>query len=140
MQGTYRPINPQKYIGDISNITFRSSWELKFMQYLDTHPSIVNWSSEEIAIPYLNPITGKYHRYFPDFLIKKIDNTITLIEIKPEKQTKPPQKRGKKTEKKLLSEKVTYAINKSKWKSANIFCEKNGWKFLILTEKELGIK
>ena len=31
-------------------------------------------------------------------------------------------------------------VNQSKWKAADNFCKDRGWKFLVLTEKELGIQ
>ena len=38
---------------------------------------------------------------------------------------------------KLLHEQVTYDINQSKWKAAKQWADDHGYKFLILTEKEL---
>ena len=46
-KGKYRPHNPQKYIGDPSNIIYRSMWERKCMKYFDNNPSVIKWSSEE---------------------------------------------------------------------------------------------
>ena len=60
-----------------------------------------------------------------------------MLEVKPEAQTKMPQKR-KKTQK-YINEAVTYAINQEKWRAADLFCKEHGWQFKILTEKELGI-
>ena len=65
-KGLFRPKNPSKYRGDPSNIIFRSSWELRFMTYLDAHPDVLEWSSEEFCIPYVSPIDGRIHRYFPE--------------------------------------------------------------------------
>ena len=59
-----------------------------------------------------------------------------MIEIKPEKQTKEP-KMGKKRKKTYLNEALTYEINKQKWQAAKNFCDQNGIKFMILTEKDL---
>jgi len=144
MKGFFRPKNPQKYKGDVRHITYRSSWELKFMSYLDTHKDILEWSSEEVIIPYLSPVDGKYHRYFPDFLVKKreLNGKIktVLIEIKPFKQTKPPEKIPAKITKQYINEVKTWGINKSKWEYAEEYCKNRNWEFLILTEKELGIK
>jgi len=70
-QGYFKPKNPQKYKGDPTNIIYRSGWELKFMLYVDSHPEILEWGSEEFSIPYRSPIDGRIHRYFPDFYIKK---------------------------------------------------------------------
>jgi hypothetical protein len=139
--GKFKPKHPDKYKGDASNIWFRSSWELKVMQWLDLSENIVWWSSEELAIKYYNPIDNKIHRYFPDFIIKvtkKDKTTMTyVVEVKPEHQTKQPVKK-KKTQR-FINESVTYIINQSKWKAATEFCKDHGWEFKILTEKDIGI-
>ena len=112
------------------------------MAYLDNHPDVIEWSSEEIAIPYLSPIDGKYHRYFPDFLVKRKDVhgkiEILMVEIKPAKQTAPPV-RQKRITKKYIMEVQTWGINSSKWEAAMKYCKERGWKFLKLTEKELNV-
>ena len=66
MKGMFKPKNPQKYRGDPTNIIYRSSFELKLMVYLDQHPEVISWGSEEIIIPYKSPIDNRYHRYFVD--------------------------------------------------------------------------
>lgn len=141
-QGKFRPKNPEKYIGDPTNIIFRSSWELKFMSWADQKESIVKWRSEETIIPYISPIDNKYHRYFVDFQIQVRDKSgrlqTYLIEIKPERQTKPPVKQQKVT-KKYVKEVIEWGKNEAKWKAADDFAKDRGWKFVILTENELGI-
>ena len=95
-KGKYYPSFPRKYKGDPTNIIYRSLWERKFMVYCDKNQNILEWASEEIAIPYRSPIDNRVHRYFPDFYMKvketngKIKNYV--IEVKPAKQTKPPVK------------------------------------------------
>jgi hypothetical protein len=142
-KGVFKPKNPQKYNGDPTNIIYRSSWELKYMMYLDSHENVLNWSSEEVIVPYRSPIDNKVHRYFPDFVVK-IRNTAGMIEtimveIKPYDQTKPPKAQTKKT-KRYINEVYTWGINSAKWESAKKYCENKGWKFVVLTENELGIK
>jgi hypothetical protein len=141
-KGRFRPKNPQKYKGDANNIIYRSTWEIKVMNYLDENPNVIWWGSEELPIPYYSPVDKKKHRYFPDFIAKmrKADGTVMtyIIEVKPEKQTQPPtQKRKTKT---YLQEAITYEINKAKWYAAEEFCKDHGWQFQILTEKHLGIR
>jgi hypothetical protein len=141
-KGRFKPKNPQKYKGDANNIIYRSTWEIKVMNYLDDNPNVIWWGSEELPIPYLSPVDKKKHRYFPDFIAKmrKADGTVMtyIIEVKPEKQTQPPtQKRKTKT---YLQEVITYEINKAKWYAAEEFCKDHGWQFQILTEKHLGIR
>jgi hypothetical protein len=142
-QGYFKPKNPQKYKGDPTNIIYRSSWELKLMNRLDIDDQIVSWASEEIVIPYRSPFDNKLHRYFPDFVVTKINKDgkkeTIVIEVKPSKQTKAPERQEKIT-KKYLTEVKTWGINTSKWKAANEYCKDRGWKFMIITEKELGIK
>lgn len=112
------------------------------MNWVDNKDTIVSWRSEETVIPYMSPIDNKWHRYFVDFQIQVRDKNgklqSYLIEIKPEKQTKPPiiQKR---TTKRYLQEVITWGTNEAKWKAADSYAKDRGWQFLILTEKHLGI-
>jgi len=141
-KGKFRPKNHKKYKGDFREVIYRSSWELKFMQYCDTNKSIVKWSSEEIVIPYRSPVDNRIHRYFPDFYVKykdiKGNFQEKVIEIKPAKQVKEPKMQKRRT-KKYVSEVFTYATNQAKWQAAEDFCKDRKWQFQILTEKELGI-
>ena len=142
-KGRYTPKNPKKYKGDYHNIVYRSLWERKFMVYCDNSDNILEWGSEEIIIPYLSPWDGKLHRYFPDFYIKvrqaSGDIKKFIIEVKPKKQTRPPEPVQRKT-KRWLNEVKTYSINEAKWKSASEWCSNNDMEFKILTEDELGIR
>jgi len=139
-KGLFRPRHPEKYMGDLNNIIYRSSWEQSFMNFLDNNPNIIQWGSEIIAIPYRKPTTGRIHKYYPDFWIKyknKNGNIIQeVIEVKPEKETHQPTTVGK-TKKTQLYEAITWSINTSKWKSAKLFCDKYGMVFRILTEKQI---
>jgi len=143
-KGYFKPKNPGKYRGNPTNIIYRSLWELKLMMYLDSHKDVLEWASEEMCIPYRSPVDGKIHRYFPDFYVKKTDKTGTqqiLIEVKPLLQTKPPVlQEGAKSNRRFINELKTYGINTSKWKAAQEFCKSRGWKFMVMTERELGIK
>lgn len=143
LQGRYIVRNPKKYIGDHTNVTYRSSWELKFLSWCDNNSNVVGFSSEEVVVPYKSPVDGKYHRYFVDMLVKiKSSNDVIktyLIEIKPEKQTLPPQQK-KRVTKQYINEVVTYGINQAKWKSATEYCLDRGWEFKILNEYDLQIK
>jgi hypothetical protein len=142
-KGKYSPSFPQKYKGDPTNIIYRSLWERKFMVYCDTNENILEWGSEEIALPYRSPIDNRVHRYFPDFYIKVREQTGQIkkyiIEIKPKKQTVEPKVQKKKT-KAYIYEVVEYAKNQAKWKAAEEFCKDRMWEFKVLTEDELGIK
>jgi hypothetical protein len=139
-KGKYKPSHPEKYNGDPTNIIYRSLWERKFCVYCDTNERIIEWQSEEKAIPYRSPLDGKIHRYFPDFLIKvkESDGTIKkyMIEIKPKKQTVPPIKPQRQT-KRYISEVYEYAKNQSKWEAAKDWCADRGYEFKIITEDNL---
>ena len=139
-QGRFKPKNPKKYLGDPTNIIYRSGWELKFMRFCDSHPNVIQWGSEEVVIPYISPIDGKVHRYFTDFIVKQL-NTMgkketLIIEVKPKAQTRPPEKKSRVT-KRYLTEVKTWGVNQAKWKAANEFCKDRGWKFRIVTEDDL---
>jgi hypothetical protein len=140
-KGRFTPKNPKKYAGDSSNIVYRSLWELKVMKYLDDNKSIIHWASEELVIPYVSPVDNRVHRYFPDFVVKALSKDgkemTMVLEVKPDKQTRPPTQKRK--TKQFIQESITYAINEAKWKAADLFCKEHGWKFKIITEKDLGI-
>ena len=142
--GKYRPKNPKKYIGNLSRIHYRSLWERKFMVYCDTNTSIVEWGSEEVIIPYVSPWDGRVHRYFPDFYIKVCQKDGMLkkfiIEIKPKKQCKPPNKNPKRKTKRWRGEIKAWGVNNAKWKSATEWCKNNDMDFQILTEDHLEIR
>ena len=140
-KGKFKVKNPQKYIGDSTNVIYRSLMELNFMKWCERSEKVLKWNSEEVVIPYISPMDKKRHRYFPDFLIQT-NKGWTLIEVKPLIQTKPP--------KKILIEKVTlnkkrryvkaiktWLVNEAKWNAAKKVCEVNGWKFELMTEKQL---
>ena len=139
IQGYFKPKQPEKYVGDVNNIFYRSSWELKFLNWCDTNPSVLKYANEELVIPYLSPVDNRPHRYFVDFVILVKNRSGELkkyaVEIKPEVQTEPP-KASRKT-KRYLTELATYAVNTAKWKSADAYCKKNDMEFMIITEKHL---
>lgn len=140
-KGRFQPKNPKKYNGDADNIIYRSTWEVRVMKWLDEHPNVIWWASEELPIPYKSPLDNRVHRYFPDFIakIKQKDGSVMtyIIEVKPLEQTKMPVQ--KKKTKRYIREAATYVVNQEKWKAADIFCQEHGWKFMVMTEKELGI-
>ena len=143
-QGRFNPRNPEKYKGrDIKNIIYRSSWELIFMRNCDRKENILEWGSEEFFIPYFDPTTRKVRRYFPDFYMKVRDRdgviTRYIVEVKPKRQVKRPEKTPRKREKTFLNEVITWEKNQAKWKAAQEFCEDRMFKFKIITEDELGL-
>ena len=142
-KGKYKVRAPYKYKGNPTKVVYRSSWELKFMNYCDTNTNILEWGSEEMYVWYRSPVDNKPHRYFPDFYIKARESNGQIkkyiIEVKPQRQTKPPAKPKRQT-RGYLREAYEYAKNQAKWKAANEWCLDRGFEFKVLTEKELGIK
>lgn len=142
LKGRFFPHNPRKYLGNPQNIVFRSAWERTFMEYCDTQTSIIQWASEEIIVPYYFTIDSKWHRYYPDFVVN-VETTqgkkeTWMVEIKPSKQVQAPTaKRTGVNPRRQLREAVEFARNSAKWAAAQTFCATKGWKFVILTEKEL---
>jgi len=141
-QGIFRPKNPKKYVGDSNNIVYRSSWECRVMNWFDQNDDIISWASEELIVPYKSPIDNRFHRYFPDFIVKvkTRDGTMKtlMIEVKPKKQTIPPEPR-KRVTKQYVTEVTTYGVNQAKWKAAHEYCLDRGWEFKIMTEEHLGL-
>jgi hypothetical protein len=139
-QGFFKPKNSKKYIGKEDPV-YRSGWELKFFRWCDDNTNVVEWASEAIIIPYVSPIDHKVHRYYTDGIVAiKEGNAIKkyIIEIKPSAQTKLPTK-GRKRMSTMVYETARFAQNQAKWDAARKWCDKHGYSFLILTEKELGI-
>lgn len=141
-KGKFKTKNPLKYKGDITNIVYRSLWELRFMKWCDQNPAVQEWGSETIIVPYISPLDRKMHRYFVDFYIKiKNKHGIVqkyLVEIKPERFTKPPVIPERKT-KRFVDEVFQWGVNEAKWKAAFEFCKDRNMTFMILTEKDLGL-
>lgn len=107
---------------------------------LDHSSKVLRWGSEEVVVHYISPVDGKPHRYFTDFIIvaRGPDGkpVTTLVEVKPEKEKYPPKAQGKKKERYLM-ERRTYEVNQAKWKAAEEYCKKRGWRFFVCTEKHL---
>ena len=142
MMGLFIPKYPEKYIGDVNRIIYRSSWEFDYMKILDLDERVIQWSSEPFGIPYVKPTDNKVHKYYPDFYVVYKDKNGNLkkkiVEIKPDKETRPPSRVGK-SKKQQLYEIVTWEINTAKWKAAKKLCEEQGLEFEILTEKRLYV-
>ena len=139
-QGLYRPRNASKYVGRNPPV-YRSGWELKFFRWCDENTNVLEWASEAIIIPYINPIDCRAHRYITDgvVVIKETDKVSKyVIEIKPSNQLLQPVT-GKKRNSTVIYENKRYIQNMAKWEAAKKWCDKRNYKFLILTEKELGL-
>lgn len=143
IKSKYKPSYPSKYKGNPNNIICRSSWERRFCVWCDLNESILEWGSEEFFIPYRSPIDNRIHRYYPDFITKIKDKSgcvkTYVIEVKPKRQTLPPNPNPSRKTKSWIREVKTYAINQAKWKAADEFCKDRMMEFKIITEDELGI-
>lgn len=140
--GKYKVKNPSKYSGDYTKVVYRSLWEKYSFQWCDANPDVKSWSSEEVVIPYIYDVDKRYHRYFMDLKVTYKDGRTVLIEIKPDKETRPPAFNGRKT-KRYITEGLTYVKNMNKWAAAKTYAEDRGWTFQIWTEDTLhkmGIK
>lgn len=140
LQGKYKPDHPDKYQGDITDIVFRSSWELIAFKFCDNANDIVSWSSEGVILPYRG-IDGKMHRYFMDLWIsaRRPDGTTRkfLVEIKPKSKLTPPKKTANKKDESFLRELNEYLTNQKKWEAARAYCKERDMDFLIWTEDVL---
>ena len=133
-QGKFNLKNPAKYIGGRTP-TYRSSWEFAFMRFCDEHPSVSQWASEAIKIPYRNPLTGKHTIYVPDFFIVQADKRrrqkVELIEVKPANQA-IKEKTGR-----SRANQASYVLNQAKWEAARAYCKQKGMFFRVVTENDI---
>jgi hypothetical protein len=143
-QGYFKPAFPEKYVGDTSQIIFRSSWEFKFLKWCDHSPTVIKYSSEPVGIPYYSPLDKRGHTYYVDFYIVTKDNSgkeqSWLIEVKPDKYTKPPTAPARMTDKQTASYVYAakqYIVNQAKFEAAKEFASVRGLKFGIITENFL---
>lgn len=135
---TYTPRHPSKYKGSYP-IVLRSSWEVSFAQKCDLTPTILEWASEPVEIPYNNPLKpgpNKQSIYIPDFLIKFINKQgqieTKLIEIKPEKEALAEKAKNE-------YDAMSLMVNEAKWLAAAAWCKRRGIKFVTLTESGMFV-
>ena len=132
-QGVYKVTNTAKYVGK-REPRYRSGWEHAFMRFCDSNDNILQWASESISIPYLNPLSGKMTIYIPDFLItyRTRDDRMCaeVIEIKPKKQSVIESKQSSR-------DRAIVAVNYAKWAAAQKWCARNGLVFRVITESDL---
>lgn len=136
-QGIFIPKNPNKFIG--SKAIYRSGLELKFFRFCDDNKNVKRWGSENVIVPYMSPLDNRGHKYYVDNYIEILEgNKLVkyLVEIKHSRETKPPKTKYR-NRKHLLYEQKTFVTNQAKWQAAREYSKKRGYKFIILTEKEL---
>lgn len=114
-----------------------SSWELECHTYFDCNDRVIKWSSEEIVIPYFNPVKKRPAKYYPDYYVEYINpqNEVVreIVELKPLSQTKAPKKNRKNS----LFSNAQFAINVAKWTAAEQFCKDRGIGWRIITERSV---
>ena len=133
-QGKFRLKFPEKYSGTRMP-TYRSSWEYTFMKFCDEHPSVSQWASEAVKIPYRNPLTGKQTIYVPDFFIVYADKggkqKVELVEVKPKNQA------VKENLGRSRNNQAHYIMNLAKWSAAKSWCKQKGIFFRVITEEDI---
>ena len=159
-QGNFIPKYKDKVLklNNQGGIYYRSSYELRFMKFLDMNKSVTKWGAECISIPYQlkhyeknGDINLKNHTYYPDFYYEiKGGNEIkkVIAEVKPNseyqdtillenKGFKIPPNSTLKQLKNLEYRMKMSQKNSEKWKTMIKFCDKKGWEFIIITEDHL---
>ena len=136
-QGQFTPKNGHKYVGK-HKPRYRSGWELTFMTFCDTNDNVIYWASESMAIPYMNPISGKKSNYIPDFFVvyqnKHGKQIAEVVEIKPKKQSIIESKVAS------AKDRMVVAVNHAKWAAAMAYCKAQGFTFRVITEDDLFYK
>lgn len=99
--------------------SYRSSWELEYMKYLDSNDDVVSYEYEKLKIPYISNLKTKKIRYYmPDFCIAYLDGTKKIVEIKPSRR--------------MMQDKI-----QKKFNAAKTWCAENSMEFVVVTEIEL---
>jgi len=91
------------FIKNKKRLFYRSHLERDWYKLLEKLSMVKSYKTEPVAIPYV--WKGKIHRYIPDLLIKYMDGSLDLIEIKPEFAWNNLQ-------------------NKTKWEAAKKWCQR----------------
>jgi hypothetical protein len=141
-QGIYTIKRHHKYVGN-KHPRYKSSWEARFMNFLEENKMVLKWGYEFIKIPYKLP-DASLHTYYVDFYVEIYDVTGKLqkylIEIKPNAQTgsksvpNKPKTNNKKSLDNYNAKMRTIHINQFKWEAANYYCKSHGLTFIVLTE------
>ena len=160
-QGYFIPKNPEKWL--TSQNIYRSSWEFKFLTWMDNNPRVVRAASEPCAVKYKNPVSNikwcvennldpknpanwKVCNYYTDMWMEMLQNDGTVkkifVEIKPYDQTQPPKPINESAslkEKKAFNRAAeTFLVNQAKWTEAAKYFQSMGASFIIVTEKTLS--
>jgi hypothetical protein len=94
---------------------YRSSWELIFMEHMESDSLVQKWTYEKLRIPYI--LNGNIRTYIIDFMVFLSSGDRVAVEIKPSALLALPQ-------------------NVAKFSSARRWCSSRGIHFLILSSPE----
>lgn len=133
-QGYINPESCKKLFPELQHdkIIYRSSYEKKFILWLENCKMVRHWGSECVCIPYRSVLDNKVHRYYADYFVELVNGECWVVEIKPFNQTHPPVNESNQW---AVRE---YAKNKCKWNATMEFCKDKGYKFRIFTEKTIN--
>lgn len=134
-QGVINPQSCKKLFPSQKNepIIYRSSYEKRFIEWLETCKDVEMWGSECTPVKYINAYDGKTHTYYPDY-VALVNGIMCIYEVKPYNQCVPPNSNIPKDSYAWK----TYITNMSKWKACQRICESKGMKFKIITEKTIN--
>ncbi|MCB1734035.1 MAG: TnsA endonuclease N-terminal domain-containing protein [Gammaproteobacteria bacterium] len=105
---------------DGGRVAFESLLEKDFFMLLDADPQVREFREQPLEISYRDQ-QGTTRKYFPDVLVMRhAPGETWLCEVKPRRQ---------------IARK--WAELKPKFKAAIRYCKARGWRFRILTEKEI---
>lgn len=88
--------------------SYKSSWEVIYMDLLDSSDDILEWDYESVFVMYLDKT--KVKKYIPDFLLTLKTGLKIIVEIKPLKMRNS-------------------VINTSKRMAILQKCKEEGWKY-----------
>lgn len=144
-QGYFNVSESLKYVSKHEPCIYRSSYEYKFMQWCERSVVVRTWDSESISVKYTCPLTGKQRNYWLDFTLTTHKDEKWLIEVKPHKEVNDVKRFSRRMSnassdaerKRLCQAHKTAAMNWSKWNAAKEYCNRHGFRFVIVTEKFL---
>lgn len=100
-------------------VKYRSGWELTTAIALDRDPTVLAYEYEPFYISYISSIKSRrYRKYFPDFVVRYVDGSTKIIEVKRLNQ-------------------VTNLTVMKKTEAAKQWCEKRGILFELWTDKKI---
>lgn len=97
-------------------IPWDSFLERDYIRLADFDLNIEEIYAQNEVITYL--YDGKLREHYPDFKVIDNENSVWIVEIKPEKFAEEEE-------------------NKIKFLAGRAFCEENGWKYIVMTEEDI---